>query len=220
MKIAPIVRASRGARRGRLAQRRHDHARRNQSPGDRPSPTGSSSPSPVSNISPARKRIHYVGHVMVDNVLYQAEKLAQTELNSNVRLQTTTSPRLYPLPPINPTPRPHRPISLFFPHPPRANPNRPPPGSMAACRKKRCSACRDHLRENTERPITVEEGTNASSALIRCASSPSAKALRGEGEQGRRPRGSAGRPADSRPRRSRDSGAISDKTYMVCREIG
>ena len=47
------------------------------------------------------------------------------------------------------------------------------------------------IRENTERPVTVEEGTNvlAGTAPARIVAE-ARKVLRGEGKQGRRPRGS------------------------------
>lgn len=179
--------------------------------------------------------IHYVGHVMVDNVLYQAEQLARSDSEFETGGFKQQHPR-YGVVTL------HRPsnvddaatmtriagalkeiaaeLPLLFPVHPRTRGNLDkfgidlgphitlvgPQGYMAFLHlwKDAVVVLTDSgglqeettalgvpcitIRENTERPVTVEEGTNVlvgtDPALI---VAEARKAMRGEGKQGRRP---------------------------------
>lgn len=192
----------------------------------------------------ADRAIHYVGHVMVDNVLYQADKLAQTdaEFETSSFKQNNSRYGVVTL---------HRPsnvddaammariggalkeiaaeLPLLFPVHPRTRGNLEkfdidlgphitlvgPQAYMAFLNvwKDAAVVLTDSgglqeettalgvpcitIRENTERPVTVEEGTN-----VLVGTDPqrivaeARKVLRGEGKQGRRPHLWDGRAAE------------------------
>lgn len=183
----------------------------------------------------ADSAIHYVGHVMVDNVLYQADKLAQSDAEFETSDFKQRNPR-YGVITL------HRPsnvdsaemmariggalkeiaedLPLLFPVHPRTRGNLEkfgidlgpnitlvgPQAYMAFLNiwKDAAVVLTDSgglqeettalgvpcitIRENTERPVTVEEGTN-----VLVGTDPqrivaeALKVLRGEGKQGRRP---------------------------------
>ncbi|MDP2171347.1 MAG: UDP-N-acetylglucosamine 2-epimerase (non-hydrolyzing) [Rhodocyclaceae bacterium] len=179
--------------------------------------------------------IHHVGHVMVDNVLYQADKLPQ----STVEFETSSFKRQHPRYGVITLHRPSNvdsaemmariggalkeiatDLPLLFPVHPRTRANLEifgidlgtnitligPQAYMAFLNvwKDAAVVLTDSgglqeettalgvpcitIRENTERPITVEEGTN-----VLVGTDPqrivteARKAMRGEGKQGRRP---------------------------------
>lgn len=179
--------------------------------------------------------IHYVGHVMVDNLLYQAEKLAQGEAEFETSAFKRRNPR-YGVVTL------HRPsnvddpdtfaciggalreiaevLPLIFPVHPRTRGNLEkfgidlgenitltgPQPYMAFLDlwKDAALVLTDSgglqeettalgvpcitIRENTERPITIEEGTNVLAGTDPAKIVAEArKILRGEGKQGRRP---------------------------------
>jgi UDP-N-acetylglucosamine 2-epimerase (non-hydrolysing) len=183
----------------------------------------------------ADSAIHYVGHVMVDNVLYQADKLAQ----SDAEFETSSFKRQHPRYGVITLHRPSNvdsaemmgrigealkeiaaELPLLFPVHPRTRGNLEkfgidlgpnialvgPQAYMAFLNvwKDAAIVLTDSgglqeettalgvpcitIRENTERPITVEEGTN-----VLVGTDPqrivaeARKILRGEGKQGRRP---------------------------------
>ncbi|RZA35632.1 MAG: UDP-N-acetylglucosamine 2-epimerase (non-hydrolyzing) [Lysobacteraceae bacterium] len=193
--------------------------------------------------------VHYVGHVMVDNVLYQAEKLAQADTSgfetgafkaaqqgrggrygvvtlhrpSNVDEPAAFARIAGALKDIA------RDLPLIFPVHPRTRANiekfgidlgpnvtlAGPQAYMAFLDlwKDAAVVLTDSgglqeettalgvpcitIRENTERPVTVDEGTNVLAgtdpeAIVREAR----KVLRGEGKQGRRPQLWDGRAAE------------------------
>jgi len=184
--------------------------------------------------------VHYVGHVMVDNVLYQADKLARADTSafetSGFKTQSQASGGRYGVVTL------HRPsnvdepatfariaaalkeisqeLPLIFPVHPRTRANiekfgidlgpkvtlAGPQAYMAFLNlwKDAAVVLTDSgglqeettalgvpcvtIRENTERPVTVDEGSNVLAgtdpeAIVREAR----KVLRGEGKQGRRP---------------------------------
>lgn len=193
--------------------------------------------------------IHYVGHVMVDNLLYQAEKLVRTDTSlfgmAAFKRQATRESGRYGVVTL------HRPsnvdseetlskivgalreialeLPLIFPAHPRtrgnmrqfgidAGPNITvvaPQGYMAFLDlwKDAAVVLTDSgglqeettalgvpcvtIRENTERPITVTEGTNvlAGTDPVRIIAE-TRKVLRGEGKQGDRPMFWDGRAAE------------------------
>jgi UDP-N-acetylglucosamine 2-epimerase (non-hydrolysing) len=196
-------------------------------------------PAGVNNLlreGKARDRVFHVGHVMIDNLIYQRDKLAGIDASglassalkakhprygvvtlhrpSNVDDQTTLSRIAVALRDIS------RELPLIFPVHPRTRANlqrfeidlgsevvlTAPLSYMeflnlwkdAALTLTDSGGLQEEttalgvpcitLRENTERPITVEEGTNevvgTDPARIRQAVS---KVLRGEGKRGRRP---------------------------------
>jgi UDP-N-acetylglucosamine 2-epimerase (non-hydrolysing) len=179
--------------------------------------------------------IHYVGHVMVDNVLYQADKLAQTDAEFETSAFKRRNQR-YGVVTL------HRPsnvdsgdmmariggalreiaaeLPLLFPVHPRTRANIEkfgidlgpnidlvgPQAYMAFLNvwKDATVVLTDSgglqeettalgvpcitIRENTERPVTVEEGTNVLVGTDpRRIIHEARKVLRGEGKQGRRP---------------------------------
>jgi len=193
----------------------------------------------------AESSVHYVGHVMVDNVLYQADKLAQADTSgfetsafkaqqgrygvvtlhrpSNVDEPATFARIAGALKEIA------RDLPLIFPVHPRTRANiekfgidlgpnvtlAGPQAYMAFLNlwKDAAVVLTDSgglqeettalgvpcitIRENTERPVTVDEGTNVLAgtdpeAIVREAR----KVLRGEGKQGRRPQLWDGRAAE------------------------
>jgi UDP-N-acetylglucosamine 2-epimerase (non-hydrolysing) len=180
--------------------------------------------------------VHYVGHVMVDNVLYQAEKLSAADTSAFETSGFKAANPRYGVVTL------HRPsnvddpaafariagalkeiaaeLPLIFPVHPRTRANiekfgidlgpnitlAGPQAYMAFLNlwKDAVVVLTDSgglqeettalgvpcvtIRENTERPVTVEEGSNVLAgtdpqAIVREAR----KALRGEGKQGRRP---------------------------------
>lgn len=180
--------------------------------------------------------VHYVGHVMVDNVLYQAEKLSRLDSLGFETAAFKTANARYGVVTL------HRPsnvdepqafariagalreiaqdVPLIFPVHPRTRANLEkfgidlgpnvtlagPQAYMAFLHlwKDAAVVLTDSgglqeettalgvpcitIRENTERPVTVDEGTNVLAgtdpeAIVREAR----KVLRGEGKQGRRP---------------------------------
>jgi UDP-N-acetylglucosamine 2-epimerase (non-hydrolysing) len=179
--------------------------------------------------------IHFVGHVMVDNVLYQAEKLAQ----SVAEFETSTFKQQHPRYGVVTLHRPSNvddaammariggalkeiatELPLLFPVHPRTRANLEkfgidlgpnislvgPQAYMAFLNiwKDAAVVLTDSgglqeettalgvpcitIRENTERPITVEEGTNVLVGTDPARIVTEArKVLRGEGKQGRRP---------------------------------
>lgn len=208
-------------------------------------------PSAVSNLQREGKpdsAIHYVGHVMVDNVLYQAEKLQGAGMTFDTRhwkaAQTSNGGR-YGIVTL------HRPsnvddestmrriagalkeisaeLPLIFPVHPRTRANLDrfgidlgpgitlvgPQSYMAFLNlwKDAAVVLTDSgglqeettalgvpcitIRENTERPVTVDEGSNVLAgtdpAII---VNEARKVLRGEGKQGRRPHLWDGRAAE------------------------
>ena len=185
--------------------------------------------------------IHYVGHVMVDNVLYQAEKLAHADTNgfetSAFKAAHTANGGRYGVITL------HRPsnvddaammtriagalreiatgLPLIFPVHPRTRANLTrfgidlgphitlvgPQAYMAFLNlwKDAAVVLTDSggmqeettalgvpcitIRENTERPITVDEGSNVLAGTDPAVIVAEArKVLRGQGKQGRRPR--------------------------------
>ncbi|WP_292038013.1 non-hydrolyzing UDP-N-acetylglucosamine 2-epimerase [Massilia sp. UBA6681] len=193
----------------------------------------------------AESSVHYVGHVMVDNVLYQADKLTQADTSgfetsafkaqqgrygvvtlhrpSNVDEPATFARIAGALKEIA------RDLPLIFPVHPRTRANiekfsidlgpnitlAGPQAYMAFLNlwKDAAVVLTDSgglqeettalgvpcitIRENTERPVTVDEGTNVLAgtdpeAIVREAR----KVLRGEGKQGRRPQLWDGRAAE------------------------
>ena len=193
----------------------------------------------------AESSVHYVGHVMVDNVLYQADKLTQADTSgfetsafkaqqgrygvvtlhrpSNVDEPATFARIAGALKEIA------RDLPLIFPVHPRTRANiekfgidlgpnitlAGPQAYMAFLNlwKDAAVVLTDSgglqeettalgvpcitIRENTERPVTVDEGTNVLAgtdpeAIVREAR----KVLRGEGKQGRRPHLWDGRAAE------------------------
>lgn len=192
----------------------------------------------------AEGAIHYVGHVMVDNVLYQADKLAQAGTEFETSVFKKKHPR-YGVVTL------HRPsnvdspemmariagalkeiaaeLPLLFPVHPRTRGNLEkfgidlgphislvgPQAYMAFLNvwKDAAVVLTDSgglqeettalgvpcitIRENTERPITVEEGTNVLAGTDpRRIVEEVRKVLRGEGKQGRRPHLWDGRAAE------------------------
>lgn len=197
----------------------------------------------------AESAIHYVGHVMVDNVLYQANKLGDTPDaqfdTSDYKARHSGAGRRYGVVTL------HRPsnvdsapmmarlgealrsiaaeLPLIFPVHPRTRANLEkfaidlgpnvtlvgPQGYMAFLNlwKDAALVLTDSgglqeettalgvpcltLRENTERPVTVEEGSNvlAGTDPVRIVAEAH-KILRGEGKQGRRPHLWDGRAAE------------------------
>ena len=188
----------------------------------------------------AEDAIHYVGHVMVDNVLYQAQKLAHTDTTgfetSAFKAAHSGSGRRYGVVTL------HRPsnvddaammariggalkdiaaeLPLIFPVHPRTRGNLAkfgvdlgpnitlvgPQAYMAFLHlwKDAAVVLTDSggmqeettalgvpcitIRENTERPVTVEEGSNVLAGTDPAVIVAEArKVLRGEGKQGRRP---------------------------------
>ena len=188
--------------------------------------------------------IHYVGHVMADNVLYQAKKLARIEAEFETSEFKRRNPR-YGVVTL------HRPsnvdsadmmarigdalreiageLPLLFPVHPRTRANIEkfgvdfgpnieligPQAYMAFLNvwKDATVVLTDSgglqeettalgvpcitIRENTERPVTVEEGTNVLVGTDpRRIIAEARKVLRGEGKQGRRPHLWDGRAAE------------------------
>ena len=189
--------------------------------------------------------MHYVGHVMVDNVLYQADKLTQADTSGFETSAFKAQQERYGVVTL------HRPsnvdepdtfariagalkeiardLPLIFPVHPRTRANiekfgidlgpnvtlAGPQAYMAFLNlwKDAAVVLTDSgglqeettalgvpcitIRENTERPVTVDEGTNVLAgtdpeAIVREAR----KVLRGEGKQGRRPHLWDGRAAE------------------------
>lgn len=189
--------------------------------------------------------VHYVGHVMVDNVLYQADKLGQADTSGFETSAFKAAQPRYGVVTL------HRPsnvdepetfariasalkeiaqdLPLIFPVHPRTRANLEkfgidlgpnvtlagPQAYMAFLNlwKDAAVVLTDSgglqeettalgvpcitIRENTERPVTVDEGTNVLAgtdpqAIVREAR----KVLRGEGKQGRRPHLWDGRAAE------------------------
>jgi len=200
-------------------------------------------PSGVAHLQREGKKpdtIHYVGHVMVDNVLYQAEKLGRTDTagfeTSAFKAAHTANGGRYGVVTL------HRPsnvddpvvmqriagalkeiavdLPLIFPVHPRTRANLgkfgidlgpnitlvgPQPymaflnlwkdaavmltdsGGMQEETTALGVPCIT-IRENTERPVTVEEGSNVLAGTDPAVIVAEArKVLRGEGKQGRRP---------------------------------
>jgi UDP-N-acetylglucosamine 2-epimerase (non-hydrolysing) len=192
----------------------------------------------------ADNAIHYVGHVMVDNVLYQAEKLAQSVAGFETSAFKQQNPR-YGVITL------HRPsnvdsaemmariggalreiaaeLPLLFPVHPRTRGNLEKFGidlgpnisligpqaymSFLNVWKDAVVVLTDSgglqeettalgvpcitIRENTERPVTVEEGTNVLVGTDPARIIAEArKAMRGEGKQGQRPHLWDGRAAE------------------------
>jgi UDP-N-acetylglucosamine 2-epimerase (non-hydrolysing) len=188
----------------------------------------------------AESAIHYVGHVMVDNVLYQADKLSRTDTSgfetSAFKTAHTTNDGRYGVVTL------HRPsnvdspemmtriggalkeiaaeLPLIFPVHPRTRGNLEkfgidlgpnitlvgPQAYMAFLNlwKDAAVVLTDSgglqeettalgvpcitIRENTERPVTVDEGSNVLVGTDPARIVAEArKVLRGEGKQGRRP---------------------------------
>lgn len=195
-------------------------------------------PSGVEHLRREGKRdstIHHVGHVMVDNVLYQADKLPQ----STAEFETSSFKRQHPRYGVITLHRPSNvdsaemmariggalkeiaeDLPLLFPVHPRTRANLEifgidlgtnitligPQAYMAFLNvwKDAAVVLTDSgglqeettalgvpcitIRENTERPITVEEGTNVLVGTDpRRIVTEARKAMRGEGKQGRRP---------------------------------
>jgi UDP-N-acetylglucosamine 2-epimerase (non-hydrolysing) len=200
-------------------------------------------PSAVEHLRREGKKedaIHYVGHVMVDNVLYQAGKLAHTDTSafatSAYKAARQAAGERYGVVTL------HRPsnvdepatfariaaalediaadLPLIFPVHPRTRAKLDafgidlgpkvtlagPQGYMAFLNlwKDAAVVLTDSgglqeettalgvpcvtIRENTERPVTVEEGSNVLAGTDRAAIvAATHKILRGEGKQGRRP---------------------------------
>ncbi len=193
----------------------------------------------------AESSVHYVGHVMVDNVLYQADKLAQADTSGFETSAFKARQGRYGVVTL------HRPsnvdepatfariagalkeiaqdLPLIFPVHPRTRANiekfgidlgpnvtlAGPQAYMAFLNlwKDAAVVLTDSgglqeettalgvpcitIREDTERPVTVDEGTNVLAgtdpeAIVREAR----KVLRGEGKQGRRPQLWDGRAAE------------------------
>ena len=187
-----------------------------------------------------QQAIHYVGHVMVDNVLYQAEKLAHTDTSgfetNAFKQQHTANGGRYGVITL------HRPsnvddaammtriagalkeiarqLPLIFPVHPRTRANLEkfgidlgpnitlvgPQGYMAFLHlwKDAAVVLTDSggmqeettalgvpcitIRENTERPVTVDEGSNVLAGTDpQVIVAEARKVLRGEGKAGRRP---------------------------------
>lgn len=205
-------------------------------------------PSAVSNLlreGKARDKVFHVGHVMVDTLIYQRDKLAGADAS---RLSSSALKAKYPRYGVVTLHRPSnvddpatfsriafalrdisRELPLIFPVHPRTRTNlekfgidlgprvvlTPPLSYMEFLNlwKDAVVALTDSgglqeettalgvpcitLRESTERPITVEEGTNVvagtDAARIKDAVS---KVLRGEGKRGRRPHLWDGRAAE------------------------
>ncbi len=190
------------------------------------------------------RAVHHVGHVMVDNVLYQAEKLAQ----SDATFETSDFKRRHARYGVVTLHRPSNvdsaemmgriggalkeiaaDLPLLFPVHPRTRANLEkfgidlgpnitlvgPQGYMAFLNlwKDAVAVLTDSgglqeettalgvpcitIRENTERPVTVAEGTNvlAGTDPARIVAE-TRKVMRGEGKQGRRPRLWDGRAAE------------------------
>jgi UDP-N-acetylglucosamine 2-epimerase (non-hydrolysing) len=188
--------------------------------------------------------VHYVGHVMVDNVLFQADKLAASGAVAHLGLESAAIKAGLGLAPgqrygVVTLHRPSnvddpamlaqlagalrdiaRGLPLVFPVHPRTRANLEkfdinlgpditlvgPQGYMAFLDlwKDAALVLTDSgglqeettalgvpcitLRENTERPVTVEEGTNVLAGTVPQAITEAAEQiLRGEGKQGRRP---------------------------------
>jgi UDP-N-acetylglucosamine 2-epimerase (non-hydrolysing) len=188
--------------------------------------------------------VHYVGHVMVDNVLFQADKLAASGAVAHLGLESAAIKAGLGLAPgqrygVVTLHRPSnvddpamlaqlagalrdiaRGLPLVFPVHPRTRANLEkfdinlgpditlvgPQGYMAFLDlwKDAALVLTDSgglqeettalgvpcitLRENTERPVTVEEGTNVLAGTVPQAITAAAEQiLRGEGKQGRRP---------------------------------
>ena len=184
----------------------------------------------------AESSIHYVGHVMVDNVLYQAEKLAATNIADDYKAARQAAGQRYGVVTL------HRPsnvddagamrkvagalveiaaeLPLVFPVHPRTRANLDsfgidlgpnitligPQAYMAFLNlwKDAAVVLTDSgglqeettalgvpcitIRENTERPVTVDEGSNVLAGTDPQRIIASARqVLRGEGKQGRRP---------------------------------
>jgi UDP-N-acetylglucosamine 2-epimerase (non-hydrolysing) len=209
-------------------------------------------PSAIENLKREGKQhsaIHYVGHVMIDNLLYQAEKLQNMDVSvletSSIKAKHVVDGRRYGVVTL------HRPsnvdsadmmarvggalteisaeLPLIFPLHPRTRrkldefginlgPNITligPQAYMAFLHlwKDAVVVLTDSgglqeestalgvpcvtIRENTERPITVEEGSN-----VLAGTDPATildevrRVLRGEGKQGRRPHLWDGKAAD------------------------
>jgi len=180
--------------------------------------------------------VHYVGHVMVDNVLYQADKLAQSDSSG---LETSEYKKSHPRYGVLTLHRPSnvddpammeklasalreiaRDLPLVFPVHPRTRANLQrfgidlgpnvsligPQGYMAFLHlwKDAVVVLTDSgglqeettalgvpcitIRENTERPITVDEGSNVLAGTDPARIIEEArKVLAGQGKQGRRP---------------------------------
>jgi len=183
----------------------------------------------------ADRAIHYVGHVMVDNVLYQADKLSQSDAEfetssfkkKNSRYGVITLHRPSNVDSAEMMSRIASALSeiaedlpLLFPVHPRTRGNLEkfgidlgtnitlvgPQAYMAFLNvwKDAAVVLTDSgglqeettalgvpcitIRENTERPVTVEEGTNVLVGTDpRRIVDEARKILRGEGKQGRRP---------------------------------
>jgi UDP-N-acetylglucosamine 2-epimerase (non-hydrolysing) len=188
--------------------------------------------------------VHYVGHVMVDNVLFQADKLAASGAVAHLGLESAAIKAGLGLAPgqrygVVTLHRPSnvddpamlaqlagalrdiaRGLPLVFPVHPRTRANLEkfdinlgpditlvgPQGYMAFLDlwKDAALVLTDSgglqeettalgvpcitLRENTERPVTVEEGTNVLAGTVPQAITAAAgQILRGDGKQGRRP---------------------------------
>ncbi|MDO8934098.1 MAG: UDP-N-acetylglucosamine 2-epimerase (non-hydrolyzing) [Rhodocyclaceae bacterium] len=183
----------------------------------------------------AASAVHHVGHVMVDNVLYQAEKLAQAA----ARFETSEFKQRHGRYGVVTLHRPSNvdsaammmriggalkeiaaELPLLFPVHPRTRGNLEkfgidlgpnitlvgPQGYMSFLNlwKDAVVVLTDSgglqeettalgvpcitIRENTERPVTVEEGTNVLTGTDPARIVAEArKAMRGEGKQGRRP---------------------------------
>ncbi len=194
----------------------------------------------------AERAVHHVGHVMVDNVLYQAEKLARSDMAS--AFETSDFKARHPRYGVVTLHRPSNvdsaemmariggalkeiaaDLPLLFPVHPRTRANLEkfgvdlgpnitlvgPQGYMAFLNlwKDAVAVLTDSgglqeettalgvpcitIRENTERPVTVEEGTNvlAGTDPARIVAE-TRKVMRGEGKQGRRPALWDGRAAE------------------------
>jgi UDP-N-acetylglucosamine 2-epimerase (non-hydrolysing) len=194
----------------------------------------------------AEHSVHHVGHVMVDNVLYQAEKLARSE--PALAFETSGFKERHPRYGVVTLHRPSNvdsaemmariggalkeiaaDLPLLFPVHPRTRANLEkfgvdlgpnitlvgPQGYMAFLNlwKDAVAVLTDSgglqeettalgvpcvtIRENTERPVTVEEGTNvlAGTDPARIVAE-TRKVMRGEGKQGRRPALWDGRAAE------------------------
>lgn len=192
----------------------------------------------------AQSAIHHVGHVMVDNVLYQAEKLSQAE----TQFETSDFKRRHGRYGVVTLHRPSNvdsaemmtrvgealkeiavDLPLLFPVHPRTRANLEkfgidlgpnitlvgPQGYMSFLNlwKDAVVVLTDSgglqeettalgvpcitIRENTERPVTVEEGTNVLAGTDPARIVAEArKVMRGEGKQGRRPQLWDGRAAE------------------------
>jgi UDP-N-acetylglucosamine 2-epimerase (non-hydrolysing) len=188
----------------------------------------------------AESSVHYVGHVMVDNVLYQADKLTRADTSafetSSFKAQQAASGKRYGVVTLHRPSNVDEPVTfariagalkeiaqelpLIFPVHPRTRANiekfgidlgpnitlAGPQAYMAFLNlwKDAAVVLTDSgglqeettalgvpcvtIRENTERPVTVDEGSNVlagtdPAAIVREAR----KVLTGEGKQGRRP---------------------------------